>query len=66
MVQKKAVKEAPDGPTSIEMAQETAADRKLRIKRKGRRKTILAGDLDDSNLTIKSKNIIRLICKIKN
>ena len=38
MVQKKAVKEAPDGPTSIEMAQETAADRKLKINRKEKQK----------------------------
>ena len=57
-VQKKAVKEAPDGPTSIEMAQETAADRKLKINRKGKRKTILAGDLDDSNLTLSQRTLL--------
>ena len=58
MVQKKAVKESPDGPTSIEMAQETAADRKLKINRKGKRKTILAGDLDDSNLTLSQRTLL--------
>jgi hypothetical protein len=58
MVQKKAVKEAPDGPTSVEMAEETAAERKLRVKRRGRRKTILAGDLDDSNLQLSKRTLL--------
>ena len=49
---------APDGPTSVEMAQETAADRKLKINRKGKRKTILAGDLDDSNLTLSQRTLL--------
>lgn len=56
--QKKAVEAAPDGPTNIEMAQETAADRKVRTKRKGRRKTILAGELEDDDLTLSRKTLL--------
>ena len=40
------------------MAQETAADRKIKINRKRKTKTILAGDLDDSNLTLSQKTLL--------
>ena len=57
-IQKKAVKDAPAGPTIGEMAQlqETEEQRLLRIKRKGRKSTKLAS-LDD-DLTLSKKTLL--------
>jgi len=52
-LQKKAVKEAPAGPTAAELEQ-AERDRLLKIKRKGRRATKLASTDDDLALSKKS------------
>lgn len=53
--QQAAVDAAPDGPTNIEMPEETEAERLLRIKRQGRRATIL--NVPDNELTL-SKRVL--------
>ena len=54
-IQKDAVKKSPDGPAISEMAQlqETEAERLLKIKRKGRKKTKLLKDTEDLTLSKK-------------
>ena len=54
-IQKDAVKKSPDGPAISEMAQlqETEAERLLKIKRKGRKKTKLLKDKEDLTLSKK-------------
>ena len=54
--QMSAVDAAPDGPTNVEMPEETEAQRLLRIKRKGRRATIL--NVPDEELTLSKKVLL--------
>ena len=54
--QMSAVDAAPDGPTDIEMPEETEAERLLRIKRQGRRATIL--NVPDEELTLSKKYLL--------
>ena len=54
--QQAAVDAAPDGPTNIEMPEETEAERLLRIKRQGRRATIL--NVPDEELTLSKKILL--------
>jgi len=54
--QKAAVENATTGPTSVEMASESEAERLLRIKRKGRRATIL--NVPDDELTLSKKVLL--------
>ena len=54
--QQTAVDAAPDGPTNIEMPEETEAERLLRIKRQGRRATIL--NVPDDELTLSKKILL--------
>ena len=57
-LQKAAVKKAPEGPTTVDMAkiEETEAERLLKIKRKGRRATKLLADED--KLTLSTKTLL--------
>jgi len=55
-VQKAAVDASPKGPTSVEMPEESEAERLLRIKRKGRRATIL--NVPDDELTLSKKVLL--------
>ena len=54
--QQAAVDAAPDGPTNIEMPEESEAERLLRIKRKGRRATIL--NVPEEELTLSKKVLL--------
>ena len=54
--QMSAVDAAPDGPTNVEMPEETEAQRLLRIKREGRRATIL--NVPDEELTLSRKVLL--------
>ena len=54
-IQKTAVKDAPDGPTSAEL-ELTEEERLLRIKRKGRRSTKLSSTNDE--LTLSKKTLL--------
>ena len=54
-IQKTAVKDAPDGPTSAEL-ELTEEERLLRIKRKGRRATKLSST--DDELTLSKKTLL--------
>lgn len=54
--QMSAVDAAPDGPTNIEMPEETEAERLLRIKRQGRRATIL--NVPEEELTLSKKILL--------
>ena len=54
--QQAAVDAAPDGPTNIEMPEETEAERLLRIKRQGRRATIL--NVPEEELTLSKKVLL--------
>ena len=54
--QMSAVDAAPDGPTNVEMPEETEAQRLLRIKREGRRATIL--NVPDEELTLSKKVLL--------
>jgi len=60
MAQQKAVAEAPTGPTAVEMNQaedqETEAERLLRIKRRGRKATIL--NVPEEELTLSRKVLL--------
>ena len=54
--QQAAVDAAPDGPTNIEMPEESEAERLLKIKRKGRRATIL--NVPEEELTLSKKILL--------
>ena len=60
MAQQTAVAEAPTGPTAVEMNQaqdqETEAERLLRIKRRGRKATIL--NVPEEELTLSRKVLL--------